>query len=150
MAQACTLLHRRQRQAPAAIKSIQTTHSKSKMKSLNNKVNLIGHLGFTPEIKTLNGGRKLAKVTIATNDTYKSDKGERVTETQWHQLVAWGKTAELMERYTRVGSKIALEGKLLNRSYVDKTGQKRTVTEVQVNELMILNNWAGGEPEVEN
>jgi single-strand DNA-binding protein len=55
-----------------------------------------------------------------------------------------------MERYTRVGSKIALEGKLLNRSYVDKTGQKRTVTEVQVNELMILNNWAGGEPEVEN
>lgn len=115
------------------------------MKSLNNKVNLIGHLGFNPEIKTLDGGRKLAKVTIATNDNYKSTEGQRVNETQWHNLVAWGKTAEIMERYTRVGTKIALEGKLMNRSYLDKSGQKRSITEIQVNEIMIISNWAGNE-----
>ncbi len=108
------------------------------MKTLRNKVNLIGNLGMNPEIKTLEGGQKLAKVSIATNESYKNSKGERVTETQWHNLVAFGKTAEILERYTKVGSKVVVEGKLVNRQYNDKTGQKRYITEVQLNELMLL------------
>jgi len=115
------------------------------MNSLKNKVNLIGNLGFTPEIKNLDGGKKLAKVTIATTENYRDAKGEKVSETQWHNLVAFGKTAELMERFTRVGSRIAIEGKLVNRNYLDKTGTKRYITEVQVNEILILCNWAGDE-----
>ena len=108
------------------------------MKTLRNKVNLIGNLGMTPEIKSLDGGQKLAKVSIATNETYKNNKGEKVTETQWHNLVAWGKVAEIFEKYTKVGSKVAVEGKLVNRQYTDKAGQKKQITEVQISELMIL------------
>jgi len=108
------------------------------MKTLRNKVNLIGNLGMTPEIKSLDGGQKLAKVSIATNETYKNNKGEKVTETQWHNLVAWGKVAEVLEKYTKVGSKVAVEGKLVNRQYKDKEGQKRQITEVQLSEVMIL------------
>ncbi|MBL7924654.1 MAG: single-stranded DNA-binding protein [Bacteroidia bacterium] len=111
------------------------------MNSLKNKVNLIGNLGFNPEVKMIDGGKKLAKVTIATNETYRNAKGERVTDTQWHNLVAFGKTAEVLERYTKVGSKIAVEGKLVSRSYTDKNGQKKYMTEVQVNEVLILSNW---------
>ncbi len=111
------------------------------MNSLKNKVNLIGNLGFNPEIRTINGGRKLAKVTIATNESYNNNNGDRITETQWHNLIAWGKTAEIFEKYTKVGSRIAVEGKLISRNYTDKNGQKRYVTEVQVNELLILSNW---------
>ncbi len=117
------------------------------MNSLKNKVNLIGNLGFTPEIKSFQGGKKLAKVTLATNENYRNGKGERVEETQWHNLVAWGKTAEILEQYTRVGSKVAVEGKLVNRSYIDKQGAKRIVTEIQVNEILILSNWAGDQTE---
>ncbi len=108
------------------------------MKTLRNKVNLIGNLGMTPEIKSLDGGQKLAKVSIATNETYKNNKGEKVTETQWHNLIAWGKVAEVLEKYTKVGSKVAVEGKLVNRQYTDKAGQKRQTTEVQLSEVMVL------------
>ena len=120
------------------------------MNSLKNKVNLIGNLGFNPEIKMLDGGKKLAKVTIATNESYRNAKGERITDTQWHNLVAFGKTAEIMERFTKVGSKIALEGKLVSRSYTDKQGQKKYITEVQVNEILVLSNFNDEESEVEN
>jgi single-strand DNA-binding protein len=108
------------------------------MKTLRNKVNLIGNLGMNPEVKNLKDGMKFAKVSIATNDTYKNNKGERITETQWHNLVAWGKVAEILENYTKVGSKVAIEGKLINRQYTDKAGQKKFITEVQINELMLL------------
>jgi single-strand DNA-binding protein len=111
------------------------------MKTLRNKVNLIGNLGINPDVKELDGGKKLAKVTIATNETYRNTKGEKVTETQWHNLVAWGKTAELLERFTKAGTKVVVEGKLVNRQYTDKAGQKRYSTEVQVNELMVLSKW---------
>lgn len=120
------------------------------MNSLKNKVNLIGNLGFNPEVKMIADGKKLAKCTIATNETYRNAKGERVTDTQWHNLVAFGKSAEILERYTRVGSKIAVEGKLVSRSYMDKSGQKKYVTEVQVNEILILSNWNGESDGAEN
>ncbi len=105
---------------------------------MRNKVQLIGNLGMTPEVKTLDGGKKFAKMSIATNESYKNAKGELVKETSWHNLIAWGKTAEIVEKYLKKGSEVAVEGKLINRSYVDKEGLKRFVTEIQVNELVML------------
>jgi single-strand DNA-binding protein len=108
------------------------------MNALRNKVQLIGNLGMDPEIKDLNGGKKLAKVSIATNETYKNAKGEKVTDTQWHNLIAWGKTADIIGKYLKKGSEVAVEGKLINKNYTGKDGVKRYTTEIQVNELLIL------------
>ena len=108
------------------------------MSTLKNKVQLIGHVGNDPEIKTFDGGKKLAKLSIATNESYKNDKGEKVEETQWHNLIAWGKTAEIIEKYVVKGKEIAIEGKLTHRSYEDKNGEKRYVTEVVIDELLML------------
>ena len=108
------------------------------MYALKNKVQLIGNLGANPEIKTLDGGRKLARFTVATNETYRIAKGDKVTDTQWHTLIAWGKVAEIAEKYLKKGSEIAVEGKLINRSYNDKDGNKKYSTEVQVNEVLML------------
>ena len=108
------------------------------MNALRNKVQLIGHLGNDPEIVNLEGGTKLAKFSIATNESYKNAKGEEVEDTQWHNIVAWGKTAEIVENYLTKGKEVAIEGKLTNRSYETKTGEKRYVTEVKCNELLML------------
>jgi single-strand DNA-binding protein len=108
------------------------------MSTLKNKVQLIGHVGNDPEIKTFDGGKKLAKLSIATNESYKNDKGEKVEETQWHNLIAWGKTAEIIEKYVVKGKEIAIEGKLSHKSYEDKNGEKRYVTEVVIDELLML------------
>lgn len=108
------------------------------MNNLRNKVQLIGNLGQNPEVKALDGGKKLAKFSIATNESYKSAKGEKVTETQWHNLIAWGKTAEIVEKYLTKGKEVAIEGKLINRNYIDKQGIKRYVTEIEVSELLML------------
>ncbi len=108
------------------------------MNNLKNKVQLIGNLGNAPEIKTLDGGNKLARLSLATNETYKNSKGEKVTETQWHNVIAWGKTAEIVEKYFTKGIEVIVEGKLINRNYTDKEGVKRYITEVQATELLIL------------
>jgi len=108
------------------------------MNTLRNKVQLIGNLGNNPEVKALDGGKKLAKFSIATNEWYRSAKGEKVTETQWHNLIAWGKTAEIVEKYLVKGKEVAIEGKLINRNYTDKQGIKRYVTEIEVSELLML------------
>ncbi len=108
------------------------------MNSLRNKVQLIGNLGNDPEIVVLENGSKLAKFSIATNETYKNTSGEKVTDTQWHNIVAWGKTAEIVEKYLVKGKEVALEGKLINRSYETKEGEKRYVTEIKCNELLML------------
>lgn len=108
------------------------------MSTLRNKVQLIGNLGKDPEIVNLDGGKKLAKFTIATNETYKNQKGEKVTDTQWHNVVAWGKTAEIVERYLTKGKEVIIEGKLTSRSYDDKDGNKRYITEIVCNELVML------------
>ena len=105
---------------------------------MRNKVTLIGNLGQNPEVKELNGGNKLAKFSLATNETYRNKAGEKVTETQWHNLIAWGKTADIIGKYLKKGSEVAVEGKLLNRNYTDKEGVKRYVTEIQVSELLML------------
>jgi single-strand DNA-binding protein len=110
------------------------------MNALRNKVQLIGNLGMDPEVKSLDGGKKLAKMSIATNEIYKNANGEKVTETQWHNLIAWGKTAEIVEKFLKKGSEIAIEGKLLNRNYTDKEGIKRYVTEIEVSEVLMLDS----------
>ena len=108
------------------------------MYALKNKVQLIGNLGNAPEIKNTDSGKKVARFSMATNESYKKENGERVTETQWHNLVAWGKVAELAEQYLNKGSEIAIEGKLTHREYTDKDGVKRYITEVVVNEILML------------
>ena len=108
------------------------------MSTLRNKVQLIGNLGNDPEIVNLDGGKKLAKFSIATNETYKNQKGEKVTDTQWHNVIAWGKTAEIIENYVTKGKEVAIEGKLTSRSYDDKEGNKKYITEVVCNELVML------------
>ena len=108
------------------------------MNNLRNKVQLIGNLGDNPEIVNLDSGKKLAKLSIATNESYKNAQGEIIKDTQWHNLVAWGKTADIIEKYLQKGNEIAVEGKLVNRNYDDKDGNKRYVTEILVNELLML------------
>ena len=108
------------------------------MNNLKNKVQLIGNLGMNPEIKILESGKKLAKFSIATNESYKNAKGEKIEDTQWHNLIAWGKTANIVEQYLQKGNEVAIEGKLSNRCYEDKDGNKRYVTEIVVNELLML------------
>lgn len=108
------------------------------MNALRNKVQLIGHVGIDPEIKTFENDRKLANLTLATSEIYRNDKGEKIEETQWHKIVAWGKTAEIIEKYVTKGKEIAIEGKLVHRSYDDKNGDKKYVTEVVVNDLLLL------------
>ena len=108
------------------------------MNNLKNKVQLIGNLGMNPEIKNLDSGKKIAKFSIATNESYKNSKGEKINDTQWHNIIAWGKTAEIVEKFLQKGNEVAIEGKLINRNYEDKDGNKRYVTEIQVNELLML------------
>jgi single-strand DNA-binding protein len=108
------------------------------MSTLRNKVQLIGHVGQDPEIKTFEGEKKLANLSVATKEIYKNDKGEKVEETQWHRITAWGKTAEIIEKHVIKGKEIAVEGKLVHRSYDDKNGDKKYVTEIVVSELLLL------------
>ncbi len=113
-------------------------HKTYLMNTLRNKVQLIGNLGKNPEIITLDSGKKLAKFSIATNESYKDSSGEKVTDTQWHNIVAWNKTAEIIEKYLQKGNEVAIEGKLTSRSYETKEGDKRYVTEIVCNELLML------------
>lgn len=113
------------------------------MYALKNKVQLIGNLGNAPEVKNLDGGKKIARFSIATNESYRNQKGEKVNETQWHNIVAWGRVAEIAEKYLQKGSEVAVEGKLVSRSYNDKDGNKKYITEVQVNEILMLGEKQG-------
>jgi len=108
------------------------------MNALKNKVQLIGNLGQDPEIVNLENGTKLAKFSIATSDSYKNAAGEKVEDTQWHNIVAWGKVADIVENYLNKGKQVAVEGKLTHRSYETKTGEKRYTTEIRCNELLLL------------
>ncbi len=108
------------------------------MNALRNSVQLIGNLGNDPEIVNLDNGNKLAKFSIATSDSYKNAQGEKIEDTQWHNVVAWGKTAEIVENYLTKGKQVAVEGKLVHRSYETKEGEKRYITEIKCNELLML------------
>lgn len=103
---------------------------------MNNKVQLIGNLGMNPEVKEVGDKKTLAKFSIATNDYYKDSQGEKVEETHWHNVVAWGKTAEIAQNHLKKGTQAAIEGKLITRRYEDKDGNMKYVTEVLANEIM--------------
>jgi single-strand DNA-binding protein len=124
------------------------------MGNIRNQVRLIGNLGRDPEFREINNGRKMARFSLATNEYYYGDQGEKVSETQWHQLVAWGKLAEVSERLLHKGSELVVDGRLNTRSYTDKEGNKRSFTEVVVVEMAVMDrksaqNEAGREETVE-
>ena len=108
------------------------------MNALRNKVQLIGNLGQDPEVTVLDGGGKMARFSLATNEIYKNAQGEKVTDTQWHQVVAWGKIADIVESYLNKGKEGAGEGKLIHRHYDTEEGQRKYVTEVRCSELLLL------------
>lgn len=108
------------------------------MSTLKNKVQLIGNVGIDPTITNLENGKKVARLSLATNESYKDSKGEKQTDTNWHTVIAWGKTADIIEKYVTKGKEIAVEGKLSTRTYDDKDGNKRYVTEVIVSEILLL------------
>jgi single-strand DNA-binding protein len=108
------------------------------MNALRNKVQLIGHLGIDPEVKEFKSGKKMAKLSMATSDIYRDREGKKVSQTQWHNLVIWGKLADIAEQYLHKGSEVAVEGRLSYRSYDDSEGKKRYYTEVVVNDLVLL------------
>jgi single-strand DNA-binding protein len=108
------------------------------MNSLRNRVVLIGHLGSSPESKTLESGKSLTRFSLATTESYKNEKGEKISETQWHNLVAWGKVAEIASKFLDKGKEVAVEGKLVSRNYSDKEGIKRYITEIVVNDLLLI------------
>ena len=108
------------------------------MYALRNKVQLIGNLGNAPDVRTTESGKKLARFSVATKESYTNAQGQKIKETQWHNLVAWGKLAEIVEKYLGKGSEVVIEGKLVNRNYTDKEGNKKYITEIEVNELLML------------
>lgn len=109
------------------------------MQNLSNHVQLIGHLGKDVDFKKIGETNGLARVSLATNDVRKNKDGEIEKETQWHNIIGWGKTAEKMNDLFKKGKKVAVQGKLVHRSYDDKEGNKRHVSEVVVKEFMLLN-----------
>jgi len=107
------------------------------MTTLRNRVQLVGNLGMNPEIVKFDSGKKIAKFTVATNETYNNGNGEAKTTTQWHNVVAWGKQAEIAESQLQKGSDIALEGRLTYRQYENKEKQTKYITEVVLSSYIV-------------
>ena len=108
------------------------------MTTLRNNVQLIGNLGKDPEVRTFDSGKKMATFSIATTDTYKNQKGEKVQDTQWHNLVIWGKLADVAGKYLKKGSEVAVSGKLVHRNYETAAGEKKYITEINVSDMVML------------
>jgi single-strand DNA-binding protein len=108
------------------------------MNSLRNKVQLIGNLGNNPEVKVLNNNRKMVRLSLATTDSYRDADGKKITDTQWHNIVAWGNVANIIEKYMKKGDEIAVEGRLIHRSYEDKSGTTKYISEVVINDVVML------------
>lgn len=108
------------------------------MNNLRNKVQLIGHVGNNPEVKSTSNGRSMAKFSLATRENYKNQQGEKVDETYWHYITVWGKNADFAGKYIQKGQELAIEGKLHPKMYNDKDGNKRFSVEIIVNELVLL------------
>ena len=99
---------------------------------------MIGNVGEDPKIALLEGDRKVARFPLATNEHYTNAKGEKVQSTDWHQVVAWGKTAEILERYTAKGSELGIRGRIKTRSYTAEDGNQRHVTEIVADEVLLM------------
>jgi len=124
------------------------------MKSVN-KVILVGHVGRAPEIRYTQGGAPVANFTVATNEYWTSNTGEKQERTEWHRIVAWGKLAEFCQEYIQKGSYLYIEGRIQTRNYEDRDGVKRYVTEIRANEIGLLDRKpaadaaAGAEPPID-
>ena len=110
------------------------------MNSLANRVTLIGNLGKDPETKTTDSGKKITHFTLATNDGYKNNEGERVNETTWHNIVAWNGLAEIAGKFLKKGREVAVEGRIVYRTYEDKKGVTKNITEIVLSDLVLLRN----------
>ena len=108
------------------------------MMNIKNHVQLVGRLGANPEVKVLENGNKLARFNIAVSETYKTKSGEKVTDVQWHSVVAWGNLAGIAEKILSKGTQVTVDGKLFNRSYTNKEGVKHRSTEIVANELFVF------------
>lgn len=115
-----------------------------KMKALNNRVQLIGHLGADPEVKTFENGSVMARLSLATSERAVGNKGEKAIRTQWHQLVVWGKLAEICGKYLQKGREIAVEGRIAYRAFTDSEGNSRLITEITVNDLLMISGRQAG------
>ena len=111
-----------------------------------NKVILLGNLGKDPEVRAIDNGRKVARFSLATTESYRNQQGERVENTEWHNVVFWGPVTEVIEKYLKKGNSVYIEGKISNRSYDDNDGVKKYVTEIVGQNLTLL----GGKPSGEN
>ena len=103
-----------------------------------NKVILLGNLGKDPEVRRLDDGRGVANFSLATSETYKKKSGEKVTNTEWHNIVLWSPLADIAENYLKKGSQVYIEGKISNRSYEDKDGVKKYISEVVGRDITLL------------
>lgn len=103
-----------------------------------NKVILLGNLGKDPEVRAIDNGRKVARFTLATTESYRNQQGERVDQTEWHNVVFWGPVVDVIEKYLKKGNQVYIEGKISNRSYDDKDGVKKYITEITGNNLTLL------------
>ncbi len=108
------------------------------MSSLRNKVNLIGNLGSKPEVQTVTGGYMLSRFRVATHERFKDKSGEWKDNTQWHDVVIWGKSAERFAKIADKGTEVAIEGRLVNRQYESKTGEKRYSTDIEATDFLVL------------
>ena len=109
------------------------------MSSIKNYVHLLGNIGDDPKVTELDGGKKVARFSLATNEVYKDSKGEKQQVTDWHTIVAWGKTAEIVEQFAHKGKQVAVVGKLKTRTYTEpKEGNQRRITEVVADEILLL------------
>jgi single-strand DNA-binding protein len=110
------------------------------MNTLKNRVTLIGNLGMDPEVKTTETGKKVTHFTLATSDGYKNAEGQKVSETTWHNIVAWNGLADIAGKYLKKGKEVAVEGRIVYRSYEDKKGVTKSITEIVLNDLLLLRN----------
>lgn len=108
------------------------------MNALRNKVMLVGNLGQDPDIKTLEGGKKVVHFTLATKEDYKNSEGQKVKETTWHNITAWNGLAEIASKYLKKGNEVLVEGRLVYRTYEDKQGATKYVTDIVLNDLLLL------------
>ena len=113
------------------------------MNSLKNRVILIGHLGQDPETKTIDNGKKVTRFTMATDESYKNADGQKISEATWHNIVAWNGIADVADRFLKKGKQVAVEGRIVYRSYEDKKGVTKNITEIVLNDLVLLGPGKG-------
>jgi len=108
------------------------------MNALRNRVQLIGNLGQDPEMKTLESGKKVTRFTLATSEEFKNAEGQKIKETTWHNIVAWNNLADIAEKFLKKGRQVAVDGRIVYRSYEDKKGVTKNITEIVLNDLLFL------------